>query len=165
MVGMMDQNEQKARFSLSYIGAVASQAGFQVVETRVDHDSVDGVFIADFGRRPRIEFQAKATARDVVRAGQIHFPLPVKNYEDLRIEAINPRILIVLIVPEETDEWINQTDDECCLRHCAYWMSLKGQPETLNTCSVTVHVPMTNVLNSNELGDMMQRTERRGDLC
>ena len=165
MVGMMDQNEQKARFSLSYIEAVASQAGFQVVETRVDRDSVDGVLIADFGRRPRIEFQAKATARDVIGEGHIRFPLPVKNYKDLRIEAINPRILIVLIMPKETHEWINQTSDELCLRHCAYWMSLKGQPETLNTSSVTVHVPMTNVLNRNQLGDMMQRTERRGELC
>ena len=27
------------------------------------------------------------------------------------------------------------------------------------------HVPMTNVLNRNQLGDMMQRTERRGELC
>lgn len=165
MVGMMDQNQQKARFSLSYIEALASHAGFQVVETKVDRDSVDGVLIADFGRRPRIEFQAKATAKDVVRESEIHFPLPVKNYEDLRIEAINPRILIVLIMPAETNEWITQTGEELCLRHCAYWMCLKGQPATLNVSSVTVHVPIANVLSSDGLSDMMRRTERRGELC
>ena len=87
MVGMMDQNEQKARFSLSYIEAVASQAGFQVVETRVDRDSVDGVLIADFGRRPRIEFQAKATARDVI--GEV-ISAPTAGEELQRTCALRP---------------------------------------------------------------------------
>ena len=165
MVRIMNLNEQKARFSLSYIEAVASHAGFQVVETKVDHDSVDGFLIADFGRRPRIEFQAKATARDVIKDDQIHFPLSMKNYDDLRIETINPRILVVLIVPEETSKWISQTDDDLCLRHCAYWMSFKGQPASRNTANITVHLPMTNVLNSKKSTDMMQNTEQRGELC
>ena len=112
----MDQNQQKARFSIAYVEAVASLAGFHASEIKVDQDSVDGVLYGDFGRRPRIEFQAKATARDVVRENRIHLPLSVKNYNDLRIEAINPRILIVLIMPRETQQWVNQTDDEFCMR-------------------------------------------------
>ena len=161
---MMDENQQKARFSIGYIESVASVAGFQVSEVTVDQDSVDGVFIGDFGLRPRIEFQAKATARDLVRGDQIHFPLSVKNYNDLRIESINPRILIVLIMPQERTQWIEQTDDEMCLRHCAYWLSLLGRPATRNTNSITVQVPMTNMLSSAQLVDMMQRTERTGAL-
>ena len=161
----MDLNSQKERVSLAYIEAVASCAGYQVTEVRVDRNSVDGALVADFGKRPRIEFQAKATARDIVRGNNIHYPLLIKNYNDLRIDAINPRILIVLIIPQKTQDWVNQTDDELCLRHCAYWMSLKGQPTSPNTSSVTVHVPMVNVLSSDQLVDMMQRTERRGELC
>ena len=42
--------------------------------------------------------------------GTSSFPLPVKNYDDLRLEAINPRILIVLVMPDSIDEWINQSD-------------------------------------------------------
>ena len=160
----MDQNQQKARFSLAYMEAVASHAGFHVSEIKVDQDSVDGVFYGDFGRRPRIEFQAKATARDLVRANRIHFPLSVKNYDDLRIESVNPRILIILIMPQETRQWVTQTDDELCLRHCAYWLSLLDQPPTHNTDNVTVYVPMTNMLSSDQLIGMMQRTERTGAL-
>ena len=160
----MDLNTQKSRFSLSYIEAVASHAGFQFEEVKVDRDSVDGTLKADFGKRPRIEFQAKATARDVVRQSYIHFPLPVKNYNDLRGEAINPRILIVLIMPEEIREWVTQTDEELCLRNCAYWLSLAGEPETSNQHSVTVYVPLGNVFNSAELTGMMGRTERTGEL-
>ena len=161
----MNLNERKARFSLSYIGAVASHAGFEVAEPKVDRDSVDGIFISDFGRRPQIHFQAKATARDLVSQNRIHFPLPVKNYDDLRIEAINPRILIVLIMPQETQEWIDQTDDELCLRRCAYWMSLEGQPPSSNTSSVTVRVPMHKVFGSAKLIEMMTSANAGRPLC
>ena len=160
----MDLNTQKSRFSLAHIEAVASHAGFQVEEVRVDRDSVDGTLKIDFGRRPRIEFQAKATARDVVRDSHIHFPLPVKNYNDLRLEAINPRILIVAILPQELENWVNQTDEELCLRHCTYWMSLREEPSTSNQNTITVHLPLGNVFNSPQLVDMMQRAERTGAL-
>lgn len=160
----MDLNTQKSRFSLSYIEAVASHAGFQVEEVKVDLDSVDGTLKADFGMRPRIEFQAKATAKDVVGDHHIHFPLSIKNYDDLRIEAINPRILIVLVMPQEIQQWVEQTSEELCLRHCAYWMSLKGELAKSNHYNFTVHVPLGNVFNSAQLTGMMQRTEATGAL-
>ena len=160
----MDLNTQKSRFSLSYIEAVASHAGFQVEEVRVDFDSVDGTLKADFGKRPRIEFQAKATARDVVRENNVHFPLSVKNYDDLRLEAINPRILIVLVMPESIDEWINQSDEELCLRYCAYWVSLNGRPASSNQDTITVYLPLVNVFDSAQLTGMMENTERTGAL-
>ena len=160
----MDLNTQKSRFSLSYIEAVASHAGFQVEEVRVDFDSVDGTLKADFGKRPRIEFQAKATARDVVRESNVHFPLSVKNYDDLRLEAINPRILIVLVMPESIDEWISQSDEELCLRYCAYWVSLNGRPASSNQDTITVYLPLVNVFDSAQLTRMMQSTERTGAL-
>ena len=161
----MDLNSQKERVSLAYIEAVASCAGYQVTEVKVDRDSVDGALVADFGRRPRIEFQAKATARDIVRGNNIHFPLAIKNYDDLRIDVINPRILIVFLMPQETQEWVNQTDDELCLRHCAYWKWLEGEPGKPNTSTVTVPVPLTNIFNIEQLTDMMQKTERGDALC
>ena len=161
---MMDINQRKARFSLACIEAVASHAGFQVVEPKVDYDSVDGFLVGDFGRRPRIEFQAKATARDVVRGQNIHFPLRLKNYNDLRIEVINPRILIVLVMPDSLDEWLMQTRDELCLRHCAYWLDLKEMDEATTTTNITVQVPTANVFSSDRLISMMNNTERTGAL-
>ena len=160
----MDLNQQKARFSIAYIESIASVAGLHVSEIMVDQDSVDGVFWGDFGRRPRIEFQAKSTAQDVVRGDRIHFPLSVKNYNDLRIRTINPRILIVLVMPQDVGQWIHQTRDELCLRYCAYWLSLRDLPPTRNTDNITVHLPMANMLGSDQLTDMIHRTERTGAL-
>ena len=161
----MTANMQKSRLSLSYIQTVASHAGFGVDEPKIDYDSVDGSLYGDFGKRPRIEFQAKSTSQDVVREDYIHFSLPVKTYNDLRIDAINPRILIVLIMPQASDEWLEQTQSALCIRKCAYWMSLKGRPETSNTSRVTVQLPLSNVFNVEQLTDMMQKTESTGAVC
>ena len=162
MAEFMDISKMKARFSLAYISAVASQAGIKVDEVAVDDDSVDGVLSARFGRRPKIEFQAKASARNLARNGDIHFPLPVKNYEELRIDAIIPRILIVLIMPDAPDDWTTQTGDALCMRHCAYWTSILGSPELPNDAGVAVRLPMANMFDKDSLAKMMLNTERTG---
>ena len=121
------------RFSLAYIRAVAAHAGSFVDEPRIDCSSIDGVVRADFGRGPRIEFQAKATSQDIMRENHLAFPLPIGKYTDLSQDAMIPRILIVVLMPQERAQWLSQTSSELCLRHCAYWLPLKGQPPLPNT--------------------------------
>ena len=162
MAEEMPINQRKSRLSIAYIEAVASQAGYQVTEIKVDSDSVDGTLIGDFGQRPRIDFQAKATARDLARNGEIRYPLPIKNYDELRIDTINPRILIVMLMPDDPDDWIDQTDDALCVRCCAYWTSILGERDSANKESVTVYVPMANVFDRDRLVSMMRNTERTG---
>ena len=156
----MDLNTRKERFSLAYINAVASQAGYQMVEPPVDRDSVDGVLMGDFGRRPRIEYQAKATARDVIHGRNIAFPLPIKNYDDLRADVQTPRILLIMLMPDDEDEWLSQTAEQLCLRYCCYWLSLADRAQVTNTDNVTVHIPLTNVFGSSQLTDLMSKAER-----
>ena len=79
----MHLNTRKERFSLAYINAVAARSGVVVSEPPVDRSSIDGMLMADFGRSAQINFQAKASSRDVMREGHLHFPLPRKNYDDL----------------------------------------------------------------------------------
>jgi len=156
---MMDLNDRKSRFSLGYITAVAAHAGYQVLESRIDKDSVDGVLMGEEGRRPRIEFQAKATARDVLRPGYLAFPLPIKNYDDLRAEVITPRLLVIVVLPESEGDWLAHSEEELSLRRSGYWLSLAGQPEVPNTSSVTVRVPRTQVFDTEQLRALMRRAE------
>ena len=79
----MTPNLQMERLSLAYVRAVAANAAYQVMIPEVDDDSVDGVLIARSRGRPRIDFQAKATTQDVQTGSDIHYPLPIKNYDDL----------------------------------------------------------------------------------
>lgn len=161
----MTPNQQMEQFSLAYIRAVAANAGCQVTRPEVDTDSVDGVLMTSFGRRPRIDFQAKSTSQDVLSGNSLHFPLSVKNYEELRADTRTPRILIVLLMPQETDEWTNQTHQEFCLRHCAYWLCLEGREATQNTSSVTIEIPTANMFSTTQLETLMQKAERGESLC
>ncbi len=161
----MNLNEQKEQFSLAYIRAVAAQAGYQITRPEVDNDSVDGTLIADFGRRPRIDFQAKATSRQIVQGDNIHFALKIKNYDDLRAETRTPRILIVVLMPKEKNQWLTQTQEQLCLRHCGYWVSLEGHQEVSSTTSITVHIPLVNMFNVEQLDDLMTKVEKGQSLC
>ena len=150
--------------SLVVVRAVAADAGYQVVRPEPDDDSVDGILMARFGRRPRIEFQAKATARNMIRGDSLHFPLPVKNYDELRLASWTPRILVVALMPDETEPWLSQTDEELCLHSSAYWASLADMPPVSNTATVTVQISTVNVFNRAQLEAMMNRAEAGGSL-
>ena len=156
----MTPNMQMEQLSMAYIRAVAADAGCQIAEPVPDVDGIDGVLMATHGRRPRIDFQAKATYQDVLRDDGLHFRLPVHNYNQLRADTRTPRILIVLLMPEDRSEWLYQSNGELCLRHCAYWLSLEGCRPMSNQSNVTVRLPATNVFNSQQLNDLMLRAER-----
>ena len=155
----MTPNLQMEQRSLVVIRAVAADAGYQVVRPEPDVDSVDGILMASFGQRPRIEFQAKSTAQNIVRGDSLRFPLPIKNYDELRLGSWTPRILIVTLIPDESEPWLSQSDDELCLRGSVYWLSLSGMPERSNTASVTVPIPTANVFDRTQLDALMSRAE------
>lgn len=49
-------------------------------------------------------------------------------------------------------------------RYCGYWVSLKGQPETDNTTSKTIHIPRQQVFSVDALREIMRRIAARQDL-
>ena len=152
------------QFSLAYIRAIASVGGYQVGRPEPDVDSVDGILLASFGTRPRIDFQAKATSQALLLNGVIHFPLPVKNYDDLRANTRTPRLLIVLVMPGDNAVWLTQTADELCLRRCAYWLSLAGRPAVPNARTVTVQIPTANMFDRTQLDGLMSRANAGSSL-
>lgn len=158
---MMSDNQRKSRFSLAWIEAVAAVAGYHLSEPPVDEDSIDGTLAGREGRRPRLEFQAKATTAATLADGHLLFDLPVKNYNDLRIETLVPRVLIVVQVPQAESEWLQQSEAGLLLRHCGYWLSLLGMPETANQGTVRVRLPLANRFEPAALRELMNRCERR----
>lgn len=163
----MDINQQKEQFSITYIRAIAAVAGYSLYRPEVDNDSVDLGIISKGGTgkiiSPRLELQLKCTARNVLEENSLKYPLILKNYNDLRINALVPRILVVVLVPEKITDWIRQTEEELCLRHCAYWVSLRGMPDTANTTTVTIEIPRINQFTPDALQAIIQRISS-GDL-
>lgn len=161
----MHRNDRKERFSMAYIAAVAAHAGFHVGSPGIDRDSVDGILMGDTGRRPRIEFQAKATARDLLGPDSLSFPLPIKNYDDLRTYCLVPRLLIVVVLPANDEDWLDHTEEALILRHCGYWVSLAGMPESANQTSVTVSIPRGQRFDPLSLKALMAKAQQEQTSC
>src|SRR4051794_902475 len=109
----MDLNQRKEQFSVAYLRAVSAVAGLALAPPNVDDDSVDWTVYATgqsgLPRRPRLDLQLKCTARDVLAEDAVKFPLKIKNYDDLRTDDLHtPRILVVLVVPEDMGDWLSQ---------------------------------------------------------
>ena len=157
----MNLNTRKERLSLAYVNAVAARSGVVVSEPPVDQSSIDGTLMADFGRSTQINFQAKASARDVMQGDDMRFPLRLKNYDDLRRTGTVPLILIVVLLPsDDVEDWLHQSEDELCLRRCGYWLSLEGRERVDSASTVTVHIPRRNVFDSAQLVGLMDRAAR-----
>ncbi len=154
---------QQEEFSIAYVHAIAATAGFGVEYTRVDIDSVDLV-IKQYGDSQLesypfydvLNVQLKCTSQQqFFKNDHIAYPLKIKNYNDLRRQTANPYILIVVHVPEDSQDWLRHSEKELVLRYCAYWVSLKDKPAVPATGSkdqtITVHIPLKNQLTVTEL--------------
>jgi hypothetical protein len=169
---MLTSNLIKAELSHAYLKALAAVSGISVEDVRVDMDSVDaylafkGMISPDAAlSSPRIEIQLKASSRNQVdSSGELSFVLPIGNYNDLRANSMVPRLLVLLNMPEDDSEWVSHTAEALILRRCAYYLNLKGSPESSNQTSVTVKFPVHNILDPASLKGMMVRAAKQEDL-
>lgn len=165
---MMDLSQRKEQFSFAYVRAVAAAAGFAVSEPSVDDDSIDlqiaGRSTAGSVTRPRLEVQVKCTADVALETDRFSYPLPVKNYDDLRdANVLVPRVLMVVRVPADVDRWVVGQDDRLCLHHCGYWASLRGMPGTENAQTVSIRIDRVNRIDPGSLHGIMERIGAGGE--
>ena len=167
----MTENEQKQQLSVAYVHAAAARTGYTCQVKHVDEDSVD-VLIGAKGYvherslicSPRIEVQLKASSSLKRKPKHLTFPLGLKNYEELRVRTLIPRLLLVLVLPKNPAEWI-ETNEECMIsRKCAYWISLLGMGKTSNTSTISVLPPRSQQFNVEQLQGLMQRVSRQEPL-
>jgi len=162
---MITDEHIKEGLSLAYVTAVAHMAGMDIGHTKFDY-GIDGTFEdvkrRDGGRRNstgyKIDFQLKSTVNLSFNNDWVVYNLEAKNYNDLvEVDIGTPRILIVFYMPQDKQHWINLTDKELVMKHCAWWICLKGQPETKNKSTITIRIHKDNLFNANSLIDMMNR--------
>ena len=144
----MYSTQKKEQFNIAYVAAIAAQAGITQITPTVDDDSIDlilyGKGYKGTIRNPQVQVQLKCTSQDMIQGGFIKFPLSIKNYEDLRGEnVLCPRYLVVLLVPENHDEWILHAENCMMLHNRCFWLCLKSLPSTSNLTTVTVDIPLS----------------------
>ena len=80
---------------------------------------------------------------------EVRYDLDIRTYDDLRVPGtLCPRLLLVLVLPENEAEWVSQTPEELTVRRCAYWLSLEGFPEVAVARSIRVPIPRANVFSA-----------------
>lgn len=170
MGSVMHITAQQEEFSRAYVQAVSTVAGFAAYKPSVDDDSIDMVIAKKGGsgtfRSPRLEAQLKTHRVAGPAKGDFSFSIKQKNYDDLRIEnPLVPRILIVVLLPNEVgnsiDHWIEQSEEELAMKHCGYWISLRGEPEKISSDKTnprfTITIPQAQLFNVEQLRGIMQR--------
>jgi hypothetical protein len=111
----------------------------------------------------KLDVQAKSTTLALAEKATIRYDLEVRNYESLRFRtAGSPRILVVLVLPEEENDWLVQMENELILCRCAYWMSLRGFRARRNRRKVRLAIPRSQVFSVAALRSILERMKAGG---
>lgn len=144
---MMTRNDRQEALSVAYVEAVAAVCGMGVTR-RVKDYGVDLTLHEVRQQEGRyfesalaLDLQVKSTTAAVETRTAIGYDLAVRSYDVLRFESDQERILVVLLLPPDEDEWIRQTPSKLELRQGMYWASLRGLPPVKNRSSVRIRIP------------------------
>lgn len=155
---LLTMNDREEELSRAYVQAIAAGAGYMTAEFRPDRDGTDIQVRAGGSMRPSLDIQLKATIDlEPTKEGTFRYPLKRRNYELLRVPTLVPNVLVVLALPRDSADWLTVTADQLVLRRCAYWVSLKGYPETENQDTVTITVENENRFDVEALMALMER--------
>ncbi len=159
----MDINQQKEQIAISYVRAIASVAGCSCSCPEVDDSSIDIVFRFTSSPCGGIAAQLKTTSKNqYIHNGFINYPLPIKNYNDLKATSIEKRILICMIVPSDIpNDWVKQDSEFLRINKCAYWMCLENLEDVTNSTTVTVKIPLTNMFTVDTLISLEDEMKRK----
>lgn len=148
---MMTQAHRQEGLSRAYVQAVAAQAGISTCNHTPDY-GIDlslrtirtrGARREDAG--VQLDLQLRSTTRAYVLETEVKYDLDARTYEFLRAERPVPRILVVLVLPEDEGRWMSQTAEELVIRHCAFWISLRGAKATTASSSIRISIPCGQV--------------------
>jgi hypothetical protein len=162
MTHLTDMMEQ---FSLAYVRAVIAAAGCVASDPSTDTDSIDLSVKArkepDFPMRPQLDLQLKSTFTIEEVGETIPYALKVKNFDELRETTSVPRLLVLVLIPKDFDQWSTHDPTGLILRRCGYWMDLEGAGPKDNEHTVTVHIPSKNLFGPTQLREILKDRQRK----
>jgi hypothetical protein len=170
-IPLLSTSDRQQLYGETYVSAIVAAAGFNLSKPLLDRGS-DDWYIEPLVREDFIPYysrllvQVKCSYAHKVNEGYINYPLLLKNYNDLRLARIEPRILVVVLVPRpngrDAKPWVEHLEDFTVFRHRAYWCSLMGAEPTANSSSVTVKVPEGNLFDIDAISFLMTEMVLKG---
>lgn len=160
--GEIDFKKQLERLQRAYVAAVIAAAGCSILQP--DHDDGTDLMLKHRsashtkGSDAFLEVQLKCTS-SVSSGGNAKgvFPVLLEN-ERFKLYAANDqsvqKIVVGMIAPHDVGDWVAASDDLMELRHCCYWVSIRGKSVTGKAKS-TVHLPIAQRFDDQALGKIM----------
>ena len=166
----MTPEQKKEDISKAYLQAVAARCGFAVGIWSQDHGGIDVTIGAagPVGRgtfaRPKLDVQLKCTAQqELLHDDFLSWTLDRTHYDALRRDALDPHLLVVLLLDADETRWIEHGADALILRRCAWWVTMTGMPPK-DTTSVTVRLPRAQVFSPDQLMALLEKLSAEGRL-
>ena len=166
----MTEEQIKEQLSRHFVELVASRQGFKCSKPSPDSGvdmQITRAFLLDRNGRKRyldsgqfIEFQLKCTCESqiIFADDSIRYDLEAKTYNDLIFRrdsgAITPLLLVLLVLPDDPNDWLQVTPQELILRRAAYWYAPpQGAEATENTSTIRIEIPSANGVGVSFIGD------------
>jgi hypothetical protein len=145
-------------YSLAWVHAIAASAGVGIGSITPDINSLDVHFLSpddgdNAGSCSHVQIKSTADVLPRNDAGDITYGLRHKDYDRLRRRTTVPRLLVVLEVPKEPEQWLSCSSDQLVMNASARWASLRGADATnyAPTSSIPVALPAANIFTPNAL--------------
>ena len=171
---MLTENDIKEALSRAYIQAVCCMGGYGFGNDMNDYGfdfTIKKIVRRTSGKLCpsglNLDVQLKATTNYEINDMHVKYVLKNKNYNDLAQDNFGgtKRILVVLLLPDERQSWLNQNIDSLMIKKCAYWISLEGETLKVNEeSSTTIHIPKENIFSVENLNRIMEHIQNGGDL-
>lgn len=175
-MALLPSREIESELSYAYVHAVAAKAGMacECKGRHLDANSVDAEITAcdDFGPDTlltdiTVHVQLKATFNEApLRDGKrAYFLQGIDRYNILRrVSTVPYKILVVLFLPKNENEWLDWSAERLILQRRAWWESLRGAPFSENDSGLTVYLPESQPFSPDGLKTLMQRLAREEEL-
>ena len=171
---MLTENDIKEALSRAYVQAICGMSGYNYSTDCKDYGfdfTIKGIIQRLSGKHCpsglNLDIQIKATKNFEINDTHVKYQLKNKNYNDLaqNMNGGTKRILIVLLLPENKQEWLSQDVDSLIIKKCAYWLCLEGMPLKENEESATtIQIPKQHIFSVDNLNIIMAQIQSRGDL-
>ncbi len=107
-------------------------------------------------RFPRLELKLKETSGPLTDPDWVQYLLSLKTYHDLRADVHIPRILVVVLLPDNPADWLQQSETELCMKQCGYWVSLRGMPARQRQ-PILIELPRQNLFTVAALQGIVEK--------
>jgi hypothetical protein len=165
---VLTRNHRQEALCRAYVQAVAALAGVATSVPTPDYGvDVSLREIEQRGQRHldtrlQLDLQLRSTTRAGVTDTHVRYDLDAESYDFLREPSLTRCLLVVLVLPEDETMWLSQSLDELIVRHCAYWLSLRGADSTSAKSSVRVSIPRSQVFSAQAVRAILTRL-RQGE--